>query len=358
MESERVAPNFLDLPPEILRIVAVHVAVPLCFALISQKCCNVCERRGGLLRSPQKAVCHGSLQLLEWAKACGCEPPREMSDIVASLDIDLDAMTAYYRDREAQAVQAMQLPNDAKRGAGAIVPPAGVHSGDVLLARTASGTRLARPRPLTAEELQQVVYCRPLLWTGECGNPAVEHQMWHVLFAADETASSAFTLSRVLDVIAYFVGYFKPRQRAAEWRHVSPTAWSGIFDNDWAAAPPVWLFRHTPRAPPRPSGVNALIPKVRSALGRRDATTAKLATPRRFKERARVLFDDDDEDLRHLCALPRGHEPFDECLAPPSAGMWWDGKPNGGNVHGHLVHFSPAKSRGDMLASMLAYFEI
>ena len=337
------------LPEEALRLIAMRIPSQLCFALCSRLCLDACPRP---LRSSRKAACYGSLQLFEWAVACGCKPPRRMSPIVERLDLDLDRLTAPYRAGQANV---RQLAN------GAIIPLAGAraHAGSVRLARDAEGKRLARPRALSADELERVVYFRPLLWTGEIALAAVGHQMWHVLFASEPSVSTPFTLSRLLDVIAYFVGYFKPRQRAADWRHVSSSVWQGVFEPDGATMD-VWLFQHAPVLERRAS---SLMPRVvRGSMGGRGGgAEVKLEPPRRYREEARVCMDDEDEDLRFLKVHRRGASgvsgPVEDarCAAAEAGGVWdLDGR----NAHGFLLLFSSARSRGDMLASILAHFEI
>ena len=350
----RSTPMSLDaLPPEMLTIIGLYTPA-ICFALINQKCRAACPRRGTRLCTPRQAVCHASLELLTWARACGCTPPRKMSRFIAQLDLNLDRLSAIYHD-DVQASKVTQLPF------GAIIPPTSEdHSQDVTLARDANGQKLVRPRPLTFEELHQVVYCRPLLWTGQMGDQTVDYQMWHVLFAADEAASTAFTLSRLLDVIAYFVGYFKPRHKAADWRHVSSSVWDGVFDDH--ANNVVWTFQHLPStalaASSRLSRLRGLLaPRHRgeSALETVDACTR----PRPFIDSARVCFDDEDEDLRHLRVLrlaqgpaPRARRSATRIHATYRADAAWApveanaDRPycslDGQNVHGHLVHFFAA----------------
>ena len=300
------------------------------------------------------------LFLLEWAVALGCKPPRRMSSIVSQLELDINILTAPYHN---EVLSVTQLPD------GAIVPPRGTHTRSVKLARTASGSKLSTPLALTADELGQVVYCRPRLWTAEIGGPHVGHAMWHVLFAPEDAGSTAFTLSRLLDVIGYFVGYFKPRQRAADWRHVKGSVWNGVLElTNEIPTVDVWLFQHTPAKPRAPSVVTRL--KGAIGLSRESATTPRVQL-RRFKEHARVIFDDGDEDLQYLVVRrapyhsetetegsTRGSGLAQQSSCRRGVGAQLDEDLNGRNVHGHLLHFSPAASRGDMLASMLSHFEI
>ena len=139
----------------------------------------------------------------------------------------------------------------------------------------------------------------------------------------------------------------RPRMRAADPNHIARVEGNFSTDGDDIA---VCLFQHERRSEGALSGLPGIGLAFAASASAAAAAAQALEVPA-FEQRARVMFDAEDEDLQFLeVKYPLAPRPPSGKKKASAERVRWR------NAEGHLVHLSPASSRGDELASVLAGF--